>query len=315
MEIAICNDSGIALADEEHGPTKPSFQTYFIRINSKVLIAEETRDYLWNESLIAIHYPWNKSQLVGNFSQADCESIEPDDYTGSARTAMWILKDLADNGGYVCCKHTRPLFMIGFVPPKSQIKLVEGRWSFNKNRPAMLKTLPLTKMAIVPWKTGLSLREGVPKEGSICHWRNGIPKVRNLVENLKSNPVLKSLTRQQEIMCSEALRLEPPDGSLLPRLAHLIRRIGGTMPIVDIYGIATDGTIIAAQVTLATDGPLESKRLALKSCGLEPANHLILFCPTDKEEMKDGILMVPIQEVFNRFTATPLGQLWLRESA
>ena len=115
-------------------------------------------------------------------------------------------------------------------------------------------------------------------------------------------------------MCSEALRLEPRDRSLLPRLMHLIRRIGGTMPVVDIYGIATDGTLIAAQVTLATDGPLESKRLALKNCGLEPAN-LILFCPTDKEEMKDGILMVPIQEIFSRFTATPLGQLWLRESA
>jgi hypothetical protein len=87
------------------------------------------------------------------------------------------------------------------------------------------------------------------------------------------------------------------------------------MPAVDIYGLATDGTIIAAQVTLATDGPFENKRLALKNSGLGPANHLLLFCPTDREEMRDGILMVPIEAIFDRFTATPSGQLWLRESA
>jgi hypothetical protein len=163
-------------------------------------------------------------------------------------------------------------------------------------------------VAVVP-KKGSRLREEVSKGGSLGPWRNGIPKAR-------CNPVLKSLpTAQQEIMCSEALRLPPPDDSLLPQLLHLIRRVGGVMPAVDIYGLATDGTIIAAQVTLAADGPLENKRLALQNCGLGAAHHLILFCPTDREEMRDGILMVPIEDVFDRFAATPAGQLWLRESA
>jgi hypothetical protein len=173
-----------------------------------------------------------------------------------------------------------------------------------------------TEDAVVLGKKRPKLREEVPKEGSICRWPNGIPKAPRLFENPRCNPLLKSLpTAQQEIMCSEVLRLQPPDDSLLPQLLHLIRRVGGVMPAVDIYGLATDGTIIAAQVTLATDGPLENKRLALQNCGFGPAHHLILFCPTDREEMRDGILMVPIDDIFNRFAATPSGQLWLRESA
>jgi hypothetical protein len=66
--------------------------TYFIRHTRSINISEATRQRLWNERLIAIHYPYDRN---GNEQEADNESLDPADYCGKAKQSMGAFCRLA----------------------------------------------------------------------------------------------------------------------------------------------------------------------------------------------------------------------------
>jgi hypothetical protein len=176
------------------------------------------------------------------------------------------LNRLADGGGFVFSIRYphNDRFMLGFVQRGSKIKITTGNWG-NRNglsgRVARLKTLALTKVRIIRQsdifygllkaKTGMHGTIRRIKRGNIEH---------NLVNREEPEPIFDNLEpSQQEIMCSEALRLSPPQDSKLPKMTELLARTGGSMPKVDIRGVAADGRLIAAQVTYVRYKFLQTK--------------------------------------------------------
>jgi hypothetical protein len=139
--------------------------------------------------------------------------------------------------------------------------------------------------------------------------------VRNLVEGIRTKPGLASLTPpQQEAMCAEALRLPPPEGGLIPRLSQLLLPVGRSMEGIDIFGLASDGKRLFAQVTYEVPEKTGWKLDKLKKFSRDGAGHLLFVCNTSEERRHEDILILSLQRVFDRFTQTDQGRDWLRAS-
>lgn len=290
--------------------------TYFIRHNTGMDIDDDTRRRLWEERRIAIHFPWGRTGK----NTKDISSIDPDDYVGSAKRCVRALVDLARAGGYVCAQHhPYTQCMLGFVRPHSKVELFKGKWgdrNDRQGRTAVLKTLRLSKVRLVEPLDFAILHIGRPRQGTIMRWHLAGKTVENLVEGRRVRPQLSDLSHdQQEILCSEFLRLPKAEKLGLPGLAHLIVPTGRTRPDIDIDGITTDGKRLLAQVTFA---PLPS--VMWKIDRLLPYRdpkraHLLLFCDCTDQTKEDGVTIFPIQKAYDIFTSTRLGRIWLRRSA
>jgi hypothetical protein len=69
--------------------------SYFTRHTERLLVRREHLLRLWEENRIAIHYP----DYRGKLRRMDNESRDPEDYTGTAKSAVRCLKELGDLGG------------------------------------------------------------------------------------------------------------------------------------------------------------------------------------------------------------------------
>jgi hypothetical protein len=288
--------------------------TYFVRHNTGIWIDDNTRRRLWKERRIAIHYardPYTKKKM-----SRDCSSINPDDYAGKGKSCMKILVELAREGGYVCAEHRLYTdWMVGFVRPNSKIKLLEGKYRDGcefGGQTAVLKTLRLTKVEQVKPLDYAVLSVCRPR-ATISQWHKVSKRIENLVEGRTSERQLSDLIPgQQEIFCSEFLRLPQAVSFDLPRLAHLLVPTGRTMRDIDIIGIAADGKRLLAQVTFDQVENAQKKIDQLLPYGDPTGTHLILFCEcADRTEQK-GVTIFPIQQAYDVFTSTPLGRIWLR---
>lgn len=284
-------------------------QTYFIRHTADLDVDDDTRTRLWEERRIAIHYPHDKHVKL---AESDNASTDPTDYQGVARTYVERLLELATEGGYVCAQHyPKSQWMLGLVPPGSSIELLQGTWGDANDlggRPAILKTLPLQNVTIVSPLDYAVLQAGRPRQGTINRWPSAKCAVQNLVEGIQNQPALQNLSpAQQEIMCSEFLRLAATQTLGLPRLAHLALPPGRTMRDLDILATADDGKKLLAQVTFAPLATSAWKLDRLKAYGDQNV-HLILFCDCPQKESIEGVTIFPIAEVFKLFNATPSGR-------
>jgi hypothetical protein len=52
-------------------------KTYFARHTVDLDVDEATRARLWNERIVAIHFPEDRNNIIG---PTDNESVDPDDY-------------------------------------------------------------------------------------------------------------------------------------------------------------------------------------------------------------------------------------------
>jgi hypothetical protein len=279
---------------------------YFIRHTDDMDVDDTTRKILWDNHLVGFHFPFDKED-----SSRDSERTTPEYYNGKReRKALFALNRLACNSGFVFSTHFphNDQFMLGFVERGSKIAITTGTWGNRNNlagRVARLKTLALTRVRIIQQSDifyGL-LKAKTGMYGTIHRAKNA-DIVRNLVNHKEPELIFDNLEpSQQEIMCSEALRLSPPPESELPQMTQLLARTGGSMPKVDIQGIAADGKLIAAQVThSAAQSTIDRKHQALQDWSSDTDAHLVLFCDVGQEELDDKILKFPIQHVFERFT-------------
>src|ERR1700683_815956 len=88
-----CQDCCAKCTEKYHGRLCPNPR--FIR--HKMNIDEGTMQRLWDEKLIAIHYPGQ--------GKNDSISLNPSNYSGSSRHVLEELKRLAMQGGYVCATY------------------------------------------------------------------------------------------------------------------------------------------------------------------------------------------------------------------
>jgi len=282
--------------------------TYFARHTRDLDIDDATRRILWEGRLIAMHFPGD--------GEEDTSSLNPEDYEGAGQKAMRLLVELASIGGYVCAQYQGyDDVQVGKALPRSKIELLYGKWGKlhgHEGRPAILKSLRLNSVKIVKPSDYATILVGRPRQGTLNRWPSAGPLIESLVENRGIDPVLASLSfRQQEILCSEFLRLPEAATLQLPTLASLVLPVGRTMKDVDVIGLATDGRPIFAQVTFSEPARAPWKLERLLKYHDTRGCHLLLFCDVEEIAEQQGVTLVPLRKVFTSFTATDSGKRWL----
>lgn len=287
--------------------------TYFIRHSSALDIDTETLDTLWREDWIAIHYPHDE---LCTFEEGDSQSVNPNHYTGSGRSALKRLQELAKNGGYVFATYRgKTGGKVGVVKPGSYIKLVRGTWG-NKNnlqgREAVLKALKLSNVRNLAAEEAISLTAVQPRQGTFCRWWKVGQRIVSFV-NGDAAAGLESLTPDlQEVMCMEYLRTENARKRGLPILRYTLMPVGRTMKDIDILGVSEGGKILSAQVTYTRLNPSGAKLRKLdpyRSLGSET----IYFCQSECMQEINGHLIFPLQQVFDDFCIDDdAGREWFR---
>jgi len=295
--------------------------TYYVRHTEKLDIDDSTREKLWKEQRIAIHFPQYRNGKSPNGKiprgKPDNPSLSVEDYPRNARGAIHALTDLAANGGYVCAQYFRHTeCLLGYVRPKSKIELIRGEWGSGwLGRRAILKSLRLRRVKLVNPADLAVIQVGRPQQGTIMRWRKAGKSIEEAVEGNYAKRSLDILwPEQQEIMCSEFLRLSEPDRLGLPRLAYLLLPPGRTMKDIDICGISESGRMILAQVTHKEFEQCSSKVEALQRYHDGRRNILILFCRCTCIGHANGITIVPLQQIYDTFTMVPKGKVWLNRS-
>jgi hypothetical protein len=297
-------------------------ETYFIRHTSSVSIDNETRERMWKECRVFVHFPWDNAN--GQNRRFDSQSTNFEDYSHGARRALRIMKELAENGGYVCAHfagYTK--WMMGFVPTGSKIELCKGKWkpedlkdeaSKDHNGVAIIKTLRLHKARFILPDDCVILQPAQPRQGTIARWPSIGNAIEAIVEGKQLQNSLDTLSpNHQEIMCAEFLRLHEAIEIGLPRLVCILRDVGRTMKDLDIIGIAHDERQILAQVTYGffdSKDVQEKYQLLQKFIGHDA--HLILFCKCEKSLSEKGLTVFPIEEIYNRFLKTKVGEIWFK---
>jgi len=278
-------------------------------------VDEATFKYLWEKQKIGIHFPQGGKE--NTLKGRDNSSINPEDYIGSGRRAITTLGRLSKDGGYVLAEYAhRSNCLVGKVEPNTRIELYSGKWGTVWNlqgREAILKTLQLTCVKEIPANQSVALLVGRPKMGTVLRWPNSRDTVMNLVEGKVGLPSLSSLSPTlQEVLCSEYLRL-PTEQTGLPQLAHLILPVGRTMRDLDLYGIDTNGIVIAAQITLQSSAACDEKMKKLAQYKGENVR-CIFFCTDKTASTNNGISYYPLDDAYSKFVATPTGKRWIAET-
>ena len=229
----------------------PVVETFFIRHTEKLDIDQETRDRLWRERLVAVHYPHDSTGP----GDTDSESLDPEDYTDrSSKSAIRYINELAKSGGYVCAEYFgHDCVLVGKVPPGSHVQLFRGRWGGLNGldgREAVLKTVKLSQVIEVQPGTCAPIMVARPRQGTIMHWHKAKDAIKHLVEGISHKITLADFsTDLQEVICSEYLRQEQlPPGT--PALSKLLLPIGRTMKDLDLLGLSSDCKRICAASNL-----------------------------------------------------------------
>lgn len=282
--------------------------TYFARHTANLGVDDATRQLLWDRNVVAIHFPGD--------GDADTTSLDPEDYDGPGRTAMRCLAKIAKAGGYVCAEHHgHDEVQLGSIPPDSRIELLRGMWgshSGRRGRTAILKSLTLTSVKKVSPADYAVLLVGRPRRGTLNPWRSAGSRVECLVEGRPVDRALASLfERQQETLCNEFLRTSEAAALSLPTLASLALPVGRTMKDLDIIGLATDGKPIFAQVTFSKPDAVQWKLKRLRRYDNGHGCYLLMFCDTQEVHRDEGVILIPLNIVFTKFTNTEPGARWL----
>lgn len=83
---------------------------------------------------------------------------------------------------------------------------------------------------------------------------------------------------------------------------------------IDIYGIRRSGKRIFAQVTYKPIEECDGKFDALHQFGGGDEDALLLFCECSKLHTRDGVKVIPLRMVYDKFVATPTGKVWIKRA-
>lgn len=99
-------------------------RSYFARHTERLLVRDEDLRALWDEDKLAVHYPGDTERAP------DLRSLEPEDYSGTGKTAMRYLRDLEENGGYVWAESriSPGVAKVGRVQAGTRIELDGALW-------------------------------------------------------------------------------------------------------------------------------------------------------------------------------------------
>lgn len=291
-------------------------ETFFSRHTKTLDIDEPTRRMLWEKQLVAVHYPENRE---GKLLDQDNDSCDAASYTGRAAQVMRNLAKLSNDGGYVCAEyHGQEKCLVGKVEPRTKIRPVKGRWGSNSGRggrTAVLKALPIGKVRMVRPRDHAVILVGRPRHWTLSRWPSARNVIENIVEERQASESLDSLSPdQQEILCSEFMRLPRAEDDELPSLAQLLLPVGRTMRDIDILGVDASGRMIFAQVTRLDLNQALGKLRRMSHYKDETDGHVVLFCHHTKPEYVEKVYVFPIQQAFEQFRSSASGKNWLERA-
>ena len=279
-------------------------KTYFARHSGNLDIEDQTIASLRKDHLVAIHYPWDRQSQDGD---SDSISLNPDDYKSKAKGALRALVEASTDGGYVFATYRgQPKALLGRIDPGTPIELLHTRWNSDHNRPAVLKTLRLVDCQELSVAHEARLSAFAPQQSTFTRWHGVGDQVERALLGTTPKPSLSTLTTtQQEIMCSEYLRIHDKD---MPTLQTLLMPIGRTMKDFDIVGVATDGRPLLAQVTFGDD----ANKLAIFLSKDDGSSHMVYFCGEQEPRTVRNTWVIPLSDVYNAFASSPEGKAWLK---
>ena len=262
--------------------------SWFIRHTEGLSVLDTDIERLWADDRIAIHFPGS--------GLTDSESLDQKDYTKRAeRTAIRRFVEFAQEGGYVWSQYrTRQEAKVGFVDPGTRIEITNATWDHHQpGRIAKLKTLRLRRAKTIGAGEWMSLRVARPRQGTFSPWRKAYAKLESIVDGKALQDAWENLSSAvQEIVCSEFLRSHEIEG--IPKLKWLLLPVGQTLQDVDIYGLATDGNKLFAQVTFLDRHASYQKKTKLAKYH-DGTAHLIMFCRCQVREVEDNVHFVPVE--------------------
>lgn len=276
-------------------------RSYFARHTERLLVRDEDLQRFWDEDKIAVHYPGDTER------NPDTRSLDPEDYSGTGKTAVRYLRDLETDGGYVWAESriSPGVAKVGRVKPGTPVERDDALWEvdgdFTGRRSgdaAVLKTLRLEEgsACLIGRTEQMGLRAGRPRQGTLVRWHCGT-RLADLVEGRAPKEEWPNLSSEQaEAACAEFLRLQQ-ERSDLPRLRYLLLPVGRTLKDVDVYGLAEDGRAIFAQVTYHArkNKASDEKMKKLKAYG-EGSGHLVFFGKGQGPSTQSGIPFVSVED-------------------
>jgi len=291
-----------------------NLKTYYAR-HTKISISDAAVRNLRERQLIAIHYPEAKNRPVPD--HPDSESLDPNDYESTgAKRALSSLIRLAKDGGYVVAQYRGiPKLVVGKVEAGSQIVLEKSIWhaphkgqELYPDREAILKAvtyIEICELEPLQQRNALAI---APQLSTLSEWHAIGDKVKNLAEG---NDLIVGLSdlhfSEQEVLCGEFLRAPSIEG--VPTLSTMLLPMGRTAKDIDIYGVATDGRRLIAQVKFTHE---ESHVRDLLARYGKSDCHLILFSGIERSILQGPVLQISLSEVYAKFCATERGAEWLR---
>lgn len=286
-------------------------KTYYAR-HTGIALSDEILKSLRESNRIAVHYPEARNRPLPEWP--DSESINPDDYDGSAKRTLRALTRLASEGGYIVASYrdTKKL-VVGRVPPGSQIAIEKAKWRADSKkhpgRDAVIKTLAYEMVCMLSPEQQLQAPAFAPRQSTLTLWHKIGDRIEKLINGETRLPDVSDLGHNlQEVLCGEFLREPSIEG--IPKLSTLLMPIGRTMPDVDICGVAEDGKLLYAQVKF--DSKDHDQRVRDLSDRYGDAEcHLILFSGTTHLKLSDRVLQVPLADAYKQFCSTKRGSEWL----
>jgi hypothetical protein len=273
-------------------------KTYFIRHSASWDIGSDFRTWLWSNRSIAIKFD-------------DERSINPAHYTSpSAQRAIKTFVELARDGGYVCAviaPHEGCL--VAKVSPGTPITFKDVPYVNDSSKLGVVKIISIPNAKKIPAAKANRLLIGQPQQGTLAEWKIVGDRVRQFFDHgdIKITKLGDLLPFEQEVMCSEFLRLPAAQLEGLPRMAHLSALVGRNRKALDVTGVSLDGTPILAQVTHLEDNSkkIAEKEEALRDVGRGSKTHLIMFCRSKTATLKDGVRFFPLEQVFEAMKLLP----------
>ncbi len=275
--------------------------SYFARHTERLLVRNADLRRFWDEDKIAVHYPGDTER------NPDMRSLDPEDYSGTGKTAVRYLRDLERDGGYVWAESrvSPGAAKVGRVKAGTPVELDEVLWEVDgvytgrrSGDAAVLKTVRLEEgsVRLIGRTEQMGLRAGRPRQGTIVRWNCGT-RLADLVEGRAAKEEWSNLSAEQaEAACAEFLRWQR-ERSDLPRLRHLLLTVGRTLKDVDVYGLAEDGRAVFAQVTYHPRGKKASDEKVgkLRSYG-EGDAHLVFFGKGEGPATEGGVPFVSVED-------------------
>jgi len=242
---------------------------------------------------------FNKKKIAIAFENK--ESINPEDYGTSGKSALTILLKFCEKGFIIAADYptiNAASLYLGEIKAGSQIQLenIEGYW---------YKIVQLENVKEIPFNKYKILNTIRPIRSTISRWPKAYKILQCIYEDKPLPEEVTSLTSGElEVICSEYLKVF---GVIIAPLL----KVGGTQPKIDIAGIGIEGKNVYAQVSFTDNKKKIENKIDLLQSFESEDSILIYFGPKAMNEIFEGITYIAIEDVFATFMMYPFSTHYL----